>query len=91
LTPTDNPSGIQLNVKGMKNLHESFRDYVKAEILEGDNKYEAEGFGPQDAKKGVAFQSFPPVLNLYLKRFEYDVQRGAMIKVRLELHRECIA
>jgi ubiquitin carboxyl-terminal hydrolase 7 len=86
LTPTNNPLGIQLNVKGMKNLRESFRDYVKVETLEGDNKYEVEGFGPQDAKKGVIFQSFPPVLNLHLKRFEYEAQRDAMIKVRLELH-----
>jgi ubiquitin carboxyl-terminal hydrolase 7 len=70
----------------MKNLRESFRDYVKVETLEGDNKYPAEGFGPQDAKKGVIFQSFPPVLNLHLKRFEYDVQSGAMIKVRLKPH-----
>jgi ubiquitin carboxyl-terminal hydrolase 7 len=91
LTPIDNPLGIQLDVKGMKNLRESFRDYVKVDTLEGDNKYSTESFGPQDAKKGVIFQSFPPVLNLHLKRFEYDVQRGAMIKVRLELHRQCIA
>jgi ubiquitin carboxyl-terminal hydrolase 7 len=70
----------------MKNLRESFRDYVKVEILEGDNKYLAEGFGLQDAKKGVIFQSFPPVLNLQLKRFEYDIEKDAMIKVRLEVY-----
>ena len=75
---------IQLNVKGMKNLRESFRDYVQVETLEGDNKYQAEGFGLQDAKKGVIFQSFPPVLHLQLKRFEYDIQRDAMVKVRIE-------
>ncbi|KAF8343945.1 cysteine proteinase [Cantharellus anzutake] len=72
---------IQLNVKGMKNLQESFRDYVAVETLEGDNKYQAEGFGLQDAKKGVIFQSFPPVLHLQLKRFEYDIQRDAMVKI----------
>jgi ubiquitin carboxyl-terminal hydrolase 7 len=76
------PLDIQLNVKGIKNLRESFRDYVKVEILEGDKKYQAEGFGPQDAKKGVIFQSFPPIFYLQLKRFEYDVQKGAMMKVR---------
>ena len=72
---------IQLNVKGMKNLYESFRDYVAVETLEGENKYQAEGLGLQDAKKGIIFQSFPPVLHLQLKRFEYDVQRDAMVKV----------
>lgn len=66
----------------MKNLHESFRDYVAVEMMEGENKYQAEGFGLQDAKKGILFQSFPPVLHLQLKRFEYDIQRDAMAKVR---------
>jgi ubiquitin carboxyl-terminal hydrolase 7 len=70
-----------LNVKGMRNLHESFRDYVAVETLDGDNKYQAEGYGLQDARKGIIFQSFPPVLHLQLKRFEYDIQRDAMVKV----------
>ncbi|KIM26035.1 hypothetical protein M408DRAFT_330816 [Serendipita vermifera MAFF 305830] len=72
---------IQLNVKGMRNLRESFQDYVAVETLEGDNKYQAEGHGLQDARKGVIFQSFPPVLHLQLKRFEYDMQRDAMVKI----------
>ncbi|KAJ7156042.1 hypothetical protein C8R43DRAFT_421204 [Mycena crocata] len=72
---------IQLNVKGMKNLYESFRDYVAVEMLDGENKYQAEGLGLQDAKKGIIFESFPPVLHLQLKRFEYDMQRDSMVKV----------
>jgi hypothetical protein len=35
----------------------------------------------QDAKKGVLFIDFPPVLQLQLKRFEYDFMRDAMVKV----------
>ena len=54
---------------------------MEEEYLEGDNKYYAEGFGFQNAKKGVRFVSFPPVLFLQLKRFEYDVFRDAMVKV----------
>lgn len=72
---------IQLNVKGCKNLEESFKDYIAEETLEGDNKYMAEGHGLQDAKKGVIFENFPPVLHLQLKRFEYDMMRDTMIKV----------
>ncbi|EJU05407.1 ubiquitin carboxyl-terminal hydrolase 5 [Dacryopinax primogenitus] len=72
---------IQLNVKGLRDLHDSFRDYVAVETLDGENKYMAEGYGLQDAKKGVIFQSFPPVLHLQLKRFEYDIQRDAMVKI----------
>lgn len=65
----------------MKNLAESFKDYIAVETLEGDNKYHAEGLGLQDAKKGVIFESFPDVLHLQLKRFEYDMQKDAMVKV----------
>lgn len=73
---------IQLNVKGCKDLHASFDDYIMVETLEGENKYMAEGHGLQDAKKGVIFDSFPPVLHLQLKRFEYDFMRDTMVKVK---------
>ena len=73
---------IQLNVKGKKNLRESFEDYVAVEMLDGENKYQSEKYGLQDAKKGVIFTEYPPVLHLQLKRFEYDFQRDAMVKVR---------
>lgn len=79
---------IQLNVKGKKNLVESFDDYIEVETLEGDNKYHAEGHGLQDAHKGVIFESFPPVLHLQLKRFEYDFMRDTMVKVKKKKKRK---
>lgn len=33
------------------------------------------------AKKGVRFLKFPPVLNVHLKRFEYEMSTGTMVKV----------
>ncbi|KAF3926684.1 hypothetical protein ABW21_db0202821 [Orbilia brochopaga] len=72
---------IQLTVRGKKNLDESFKDYIAYEILEGENKYFAEGHGLQEAKKGVIFESFPPVLHVHLKRFDYDFMRDAITKV----------
>ena len=74
---------IELNIKGMKTLYDSFQDYVAVEMLAGESMYQAEGFGLQDARKGVTFQSFPQVLRLQLKRHEYNVQRGAVVKVRI--------
>ena len=65
----------------MKNLYDSFKDYVAVHMLDGEYKYPAEGFGLQDAKKGIIFESFPPVLYLQLQRFEYDIQQDAMVKV----------
>ncbi|KAL5098171.1 hypothetical protein RYX36_002498 [Vicia faba] len=35
----------------------------------------------EDAKKGVMFIDFPPVLQLQLKRFEYDFIRDTMVKI----------
>ncbi|KAJ1554488.1 hypothetical protein HK405_004931 [Cladochytrium tenue] len=55
---------IQLNVKGFKNLFDSFVDYVSVETLDGENKYQAEGHG--------------------LQRFEYDMERDAMVKEVME-------
>lgn len=76
---------IQLNVKGKKDLLESFDDYIQVEMLDGENKYQSEKYGLQDAKKGVIFTEFPPVLHLQLKRFEYDFQRDQMVKVWTKL------
>ncbi|KAF9095753.1 hypothetical protein BGX23_012681 [Mortierella sp. AD031] len=72
---------IQLNVKGCNTLRDSFANYVDVETLDGENKYQAEGHGLQNARKGVIFESLPPVLHLQLKRFEYDIDRDAMVKI----------
>ncbi|KAI3938560.1 hypothetical protein MKW98_016065 [Papaver atlanticum] len=89
---------LQLDVKGCKDVYASFDKYVEVERLEGDNKYHAgQPHGLQDAKKGVLFTDFPPVLQLQLKRYEYDVMRDTMVKIndryefprQLDLDREC--
>ncbi|KAM3282679.1 ubiquitin C-terminal hydrolase 12 [Capsicum chacoense] len=72
---------LQLDVKGCRDVYTSFDKYVEEERLEGDNKYHAEKYGLQDARKGVLFIDFPPVLQLQLKRFEYDFARDTMVKI----------
>lgn len=73
---------IQLNVSGNKNLLESFQDYIQVEKMDGENQYYAgDEHKLQDANKGVIFTSFPDVLHLQLKRFEYDIQRDMMMKI----------
>lgn len=73
---------VQLNVSGNKNVQESFEDYIAVEIMNGENQYMAgDTFKLQDAKKGVIFESFPEVLHLQLKRFQYDIERDAMMKI----------
>jgi len=72
---------LQLNVNGVKGLEDSFKDYIAQETMDGENQYQAEGFGLQDAKKGVIFESFPSVLHLQLKRFEFDFAREINVKI----------
>ncbi|PXF48866.1 Ubiquitin carboxyl-terminal hydrolase 13 [Gracilariopsis chorda] len=75
-------SDLSLNVKGCRNIYESFEKYMEVEVMEGDNKYRADGFDDlQEAKKGVKFVKLPPVLQLHLKRFEYDLTRYTMVKI----------
>ena len=72
---------VQLDVRGCRTLEESFQRYVEEEYLTGDNQYDAESHGKQDAKKGTRFLHFPPVLHVHLKRFTFDPQSGRMVKV----------
>ena len=72
---------LQIPVKGCKDLYASLDEYVKEEILDGENQYHSERYGKQDAKKGVDFKSLPPVLELHLRRFEYDFTTDAMAKI----------
>lgn len=62
-------------------MYESFDKYCEVEELQGDNKYRTESHGLQDAIKGLKFESLPPVLQLHLRRFDYDYQRDTMLKV----------
>ncbi|CAG8697154.1 10670_t:CDS:10, partial [Ambispora leptoticha] len=55
--------------------------YIREESFEGNNKYQTKTYGLQNAKKGVIFKSFPPVLRIQLNRFEYDMQRDATVKI----------
>lgn len=72
---------VQLNIKEKSNIMESFRDYTEAELLDGDNKYDAGEHGLQTAEKGVKFLSFPPVLHLQLMRFQYDPAQDTNVKI----------
>ena len=72
---------VQLDVKGCPTLKDSLEAFVRPEMMVGANQYEAEGFGKQDAERFTRFTECPPVLTIHLKRFEYNYQTGAMVKV----------
>lgn len=77
---------IQLNIRSergneLRSIEESLEEFTAEETLDGDNLYEAEGHGKQAAKKGIRFLRFPPVLNLQLKRFHFDLEKMDMVKL----------
>lgn len=81
---------IQLDVQGCNNIYESLDKAIEAEILEGDNIYETDGYGKQKAKKGMRFLSFPNICIFLLKRFTFDLQRMETVKLnnRFEFYKE---
>ena len=72
---------IQLNIKGKKDIYDSFNEYISVETLNGENKYDAGDYGLQEAEKGIIFESFPPVLHLHLLRFQYDPLTDNNVKI----------
>lgn len=54
-------------------IQDSLKRYVEAEELTGDNQYDAEKLGKQDARKFIRFKKFPPVLQISVNRFAYDI------------------
>ncbi|KAG2019672.1 ubiquitin carboxyl-terminal hydrolase 5 [Coprinopsis cinerea AmutBmut pab1-1] len=69
---------LQLNVKNLKDLNASLRDYTSTETIED---YPFQDLGNQNVLKGITFESFPPFLLLSLKRFEYDIATDSMVKL----------
>eukprot|EP00803_Ostreobium_quekettii_P007141 evm.model.scf_1821.1 EVM.evm.TU.scf_1821.1 scf_1821:3108-14101(+) len=73
--------GIDLEVEGCDGVYASLDKFCEVEMLEGANKYHAEGYGWVDARKCIRFDSLPAVLQLNLKRSTYDSKKGMDIKV----------
>jgi hypothetical protein len=53
----------------------------------GSNQYSVPGHGNQDVVKGVRFLRFPDVLQLQLKRFDYDGVHDRMVKIGASVFR----
>lgn len=50
---------IQLSVHNVNNLIDSLKEYFAPEIMEGDNIYKTDKFGPQRANKGIELRRLP--------------------------------
>lgn len=91
---TENFIDIQLSLKSgdskLNSLQESLRDFLVKEPLDGENQYDTEKFGKQDADKRVRFKKLPKVLMFHLRRCEYDymLEINKKIKHRFEFPEE---
>jgi hypothetical protein len=77
---------ISLQVKGCANVMESLRKLTSAEQLTGDNTYDAGELGRIPVTMDIKIMKLPPVLQLHLKRFEYDLTRYSLVKIDTEFH-----
>ena len=63
-------------------LEKCLEDFLKIEQMTGDEKYFCEGCeAKQDATRCCKLRELPPVLNLQLNRFQYDMQFGRKKKL----------
>jgi ubiquitin carboxyl-terminal hydrolase 7 len=73
---------LPLQVRGVGSLVRSLDRFVRSEHLTGDNKYDTGGpLGKIDVDVRFGFLELPKVLQLHLKRFEYDITRLSLAKV----------
>ena len=75
---------LDLALAGNKTLtiEKCLEDFLKIEQMTGDEKYFCEGCeAKQDATRCCKLRELPPVLNLQLNRFQYDMQFGRKKKL----------
>ena len=64
---------LDLNIKGHSTLHKCLKDFLKEEILEGDNQYFCcQCQGKRNATRKIVLKKLPRVLNLQLLRFVFE-------------------
>lgn len=88
---------LSLTGEPLGSLEDSLKEYLQPEVMDGDDKcvyglnrslcrhdvdrYDAEKFGKQRARKGLRLLSMPPVFTVQLKRFCFSVDTMDMQKV----------
>ncbi|KAK7476526.1 hypothetical protein BaRGS_00032206, partial [Batillaria attramentaria] len=73
---------LDINICGHSSLHSSLQDFLKEEKLEGDNQYMCNVCNSkQNAVRSIRLNTLPPVLNLQLLRFVFDVKKGQKKKL----------
>ena len=75
-------NSIQINIQGCNNIYEALNNYIKSEVMDGENKINCEECKTKIAcNKRQIFKNLPNILVIVLKRFEFDYDN--MIKYKL--------
>ena len=61
---------------------------MKPELLSGDNQFEVEGHGKQDAERFIRFKTLPPVLQIHLMRFTIEDSNTQKINQPFQIYNE---
>ncbi|BFZ00611.1 hypothetical protein BsWGS_03650 [Bradybaena similaris] len=72
---------LNVDIRNHANLFESLEQYVKGDLLEGENAYYCEKCNKKvDTVKRLVIRKLPKILAIQLKRFDYDWERECAIK-----------
>jgi len=72
---------LNVDVRNHNSLIDSLEQYVKGDLLEGDNAYYCEKCDRKvDTVKRLCIKKLPQILAIQLKRFDYDYERESAIK-----------
>ncbi|CAD8081645.1 unnamed protein product [Paramecium sonneborni] len=73
---------VTIEIKNKKNLEEALDLFIKADVLDGENKYFCEAINRRiDVEKRCYFKNLPNTFIFTLKRFEFDYNRMLKLKV----------
>ena len=73
---------LDLPLSGNKTISECLEDFLKVERMTGDEKYFCENcVSKQDATRCCKLTELPPIMNLQLNRFQFDMQLGRKKKL----------
>lgn len=81
-TRVDSYQDVQIVIRDAPSLEQALYRFMEPEQLTGDNRWMCERCGHKvDALKGLRFETAPRLLTMQLKRFDFDWNRGARIKL----------
>ncbi|KAK2768864.1 hypothetical protein FQN54_000724 [Arachnomyces sp. PD_36] len=71
---------LELDTQRCSSLHKSFKDYLRSDTEEAYDIGHPSKHHEEPVDMGLTFTHLPPVLQIYLRRYHYDIKTDTMIK-----------